>query len=107
MLLPRNSLIAPEKIAGYLLARREKGDKSGLLALLGYRAEDTARLEADIRSQLLPREASEAGRTPYGRKFVIRGSLTGPNGRSLLVKSVWMYEEVTGTTKFITLYSNQ
>ena len=107
MLLPQNSLIAPEKIAGYLLAPREQDDKSGLLALLGYTAEHVARLEADIRAQLLSREASETVQTAYGRKFIIRGTLTGPNGRSLLVKSVWMREKATGITKFITLYPNQ
>lgn len=107
MLLPRNSLIALEKIEGYLLARRDKGDKSGLLALLGYTPEHASRLAADICSQLLLREASEVGETVYGRKFIIKGCLVGPNGRSLPVKSFWMVEKATGATKFITLYSDQ
>jgi hypothetical protein len=61
-------------------------------------------LERDIRTQLLPLPATPAGESPYGEKFVIRGNLTGPNGRALRVLSVWMLEKATDLTKFITLY---
>jgi hypothetical protein len=56
-----------------------------------------------MRVQLLPLEAASAGETVYGEKFIVRGPLTGPNGRTLNVLSVWMVEKATGLTKFITL----
>jgi hypothetical protein len=34
--------------------------------------------------------------------YEIRGPLTGPNGTTLNVKTVWMQELKTGITKFIT-----
>lgn len=105
MRLPPDTVIAHEKLADYLLRRREDHDKSGFLALAGYTAADAARLEADLRDQLLPLDAVAAGENAYGWKFVIRGVLTGPNSRSLPVLSVWMREKATGATKFITLYS--
>lgn len=107
MLLSRHTVIAPKKMWGYLLTFGEEADKSGFLALLGYTENDAERLAADIRQQLLPCDASPAGETAYGRKFVIEGRLRGPNGRSLPVKSIWMMEKATGRTKFITLYSAQ
>lgn len=104
MRLPADAAIAPEKLSGYLLRRREDHDKAGFLALAGYTAAHISQLEADLRTQILPCSAEPAGATPYGDKFVIRGSLRGPNGRTLRVLSVWMREKATGQTKFITLY---
>ena len=74
------------------------------LALAGYSSEHATRLELDIRAQILPIPAEPAGENPYGVKFIVRGNLTGPNGRTLRVLSVWMREKATGLTKFITLY---
>ncbi len=107
MRLPADTSIAPGKLSAYLLRRREDHDKAGWLALAGYGAEDAPRLEKDIRVQLLPLPAVEAGEDQYGWKYIIRGPLTGPNGRTLRVFSVWMQEKATGMTKFITLYSDK
>ena len=104
MKLPVDALIAPEKLTGYLLQRREDNDKSGFLAVAGYTTAHAAQLDTDLRAQILPLSAEPAGTTPYGDKFVIHGMLRGPNGRTLRVLSVWMREKATGQTKFITLY---
>ena len=104
MYLSTDAIIAPAKLADYLLRPREDHDKAGFLRLAGYHRDDPARLESDIRTQLLQRPAEFAGATPYGDKFIVRGELTGPNGRSLRVCSVWMVEKPAGTTKFVTLY---
>ncbi len=106
MKLPAGTIIAREKLTDYLLRPREDHDKSGFLAVAGYTATDADRLEADLRLQLLPLDAVSIGQTVYGEKFIIRGPLTGPNGRTLKVLSVWMLEKATGFTKFITLYSD-
>jgi len=58
----------------------------------------------DIRTQLLPGEALFEEMNDYGTKYRISGTLVGPNGRRLLVESIWMVEAVNGVTKFITLY---
>ena len=104
MKLPADTVIAREKLTDYLLSPRDDHDKSGFLRLAGYSCANAAQLEADLRTQLLSRAATVAGESPYGTKYIIRGSLTGPNGRTLRVLSVWMRENATGLTKFITLY---
>ena len=35
--------------------------------------------------------------------YEIRGPLVGPNGVTLQIRSIWMKENVSGVTKFITL----
>lgn len=107
MKLPPDSVVAREKLTEYLLRVREDHDKSGFLALAGYSPAEAGVLERDLRTQILPQDAVPAGATPYGEKFVIRGALQGPNGRVLKVISVWMLENATGLTKFITLYPDR
>jgi hypothetical protein len=57
----------------------------------------------DLREQLLSLNAELFDETEYGTKYRIRGTLTGPNGRALRVLSIWMKENATGDTKFVTL----
>jgi hypothetical protein len=85
MKLPENTLIAHEKLTQYLLALRKRNDKSQWLAQTGYTIENWQLLENDLRTQLLPLDATPTESTKYGQMYEIRGKLTGPNGRSLLV----------------------
>ena len=91
----------------YLLAWRPEHDKSRFLALAGYTVRHARRLKRDIRTQLLPLAAILDKRTAYGDMYRIRGTLAGPNGRSLSVVSIWMRESATGITKFITLFPDK
>jgi hypothetical protein len=103
MRLPPNTIIAPKKVTDYLLRHRVEDDKSGFLALAGYTLQEADRLMNDLRTQLLPLEAELFDQTEYGPKYRIRGALTGPNGRVLRVVTIWMKEDATGETKFVTL----
>jgi hypothetical protein len=107
MRLPDDALVAQEKLTEYLLRWRPEDDKSVFLAQAGYTLENAGRLMADIREQLMPLEAELIENTDYGPKFALAGVLTGPNGRALRVLSIWMTEEATGQTKFITLYPDR
>ena len=107
MKLPADTLIARRKISDYLLVCRPEDDKSAFLARAGYAAETADRLLADLRTQLLPLEARWLESGEYGTKYEIRGKLTGPNGRTLRVASIWMIEDTTGKAKFVTLYPDK
>jgi hypothetical protein len=80
-----------------------RGDKSKFLARAGYTSENPLTLIADIRSQILPLDATPAETTRFGEFFEIRGTLRGPNGVSLRVKTVWIREPLRGTPRFVTL----
>lgn len=102
--LPPNALIASEKLTGYLLRHRPEDDKSAFLLRAGYTLENPDQLQHDIRTQLLPLEAEFLELTEYGPKYSIRGWLRGPNGHERQVVTIWMTEEASQQTKFITLY---
>ena len=78
-----------------------------LLALAGYTLDNADRLMHDMRTQLLPLDAEFFDQTEYGPKYRIRGTLTGPNGRVLRVVSIWMKEDATEETKFVTLFPDK
>jgi hypothetical protein len=101
--LPANSTIAPEKLSKHLLVRQSRGDKSVFLAKAGYTATNPEQLLRDLRRQVLPQEAVRLHRTKFGQFYEIRATLTGPNGTTLQIRSIWMKEHLSGVTKFITL----
>ncbi len=57
MKLPPNAIIAPRKLSEYLLRWRPEDDKSAFLARAGYTSFSIDRLTADLREQILRREA--------------------------------------------------
>jgi hypothetical protein len=100
--LDPNAVIAKEKLTAYLLIPSPKDDKSKYLASAGYTLENWQQLEQDLRVQILPLEAIPTTKTPYGQKYAVTGNLTGVNGTTIRVKTIWM---VSGSiTRFVTLF---
>jgi len=97
-------LIAESKLTHYLLVPLPKDDKSNYLRLAGYQMDNWPILKRDLLTLAETNKAVFEGATVFGNSFSIIGTLTGPNGRSLVVKTIWMKENKTGFAKFITLY---
>ncbi|TAJ07217.1 MAG: hypothetical protein EPO61_14740 [Nitrospirae bacterium] len=103
MKLPADALIAMDKLTRYLLVPQARGDKSAFLAGAGYARDNAEQLLRDLRSQILPLDATALGSNKFGQYYEIRGKLTGPNGVTLSVRTIWMTEHLLGITKFVTL----
>ncbi|MGH8134293.1 MAG: DUF6883 domain-containing protein [Steroidobacteraceae bacterium] len=106
MLLNAVAAIVPaEKLRDYLLSSAHPIGryKSAFFRSLGYAPEHWQVLERDLRG-VLSSEAQPSPGTEYGRKFTVRGALTGPNGRAGRIVSVWII--LTGETapRFVTAY---
>jgi hypothetical protein len=107
MKLPADSIIVPEKLTQYLLVARKRNDKSAWLASAGFTVDNWRLLELEMRKSLLTLDAKETEQTMYGQMYELTGDITGPNGRTLSVCSVWMHEYAVQRVKFITLYPNK
>jgi hypothetical protein len=103
MKLPSDSLIAGSKITRYLLVWQPRGDKFRFLQLAGYDSSRPKQLIHDIRVQVLASDAVTTELTEHGQFYEISCPLTGPNGRILHIRTIWMKEHLSGHTKFITL----
>jgi len=108
MKLPENVVIPQDKLSDYLLKPREKDDKSGFLALAGYAQTHWEILERDLRQFSQAHEVSGIDTSsPYGIKYKVRGTLTGPNGNTLSVVTIWIQLAATGETRFVTLFRDR
>jgi hypothetical protein len=67
------------------------------------RRETLTNCRRDLRTQILPLDAVVLETNKFGRYYEIRGTLTGPNGVKLAVRTIWMTEHLSGATKFVTL----
>jgi len=94
MKLPPDTEIAMEKLTRYLLVPLAKAGKSHWLARGGYTAANPARLMDDLRSQILPLDASPSRTTPFGISFEICGELRGPSGRPISIRTGCMTAEL-------------
>jgi hypothetical protein len=103
MKLPSDAIIGMEKLTRYLLVPQSRGDKSAFLNRAGYGVQNAHELLRDLREQLLPLDAVALQSNQFGQYYEVRGRLTGPSGVVLLVRSIWMTEQRSGMTKFITL----
>lgn len=98
--------IEPAKLHAYLLSDTHPVGrfKAAFFRELGYSMEDWALLEADLRSQHLPRDATPARTSPYGQKYEIRAALVGPAGHAAQVVSVWVVLSYEDVPRFVTAY---
>jgi hypothetical protein len=103
MRLPVDATIADEKLVRYLLLPQVRGDKSAFLAQAGYVLENADQLGRDLRTQISTVDAVTLESNKFGQYYEIRGTLTGPNGVGLAVRTIWMTEHLSGITKFVTL----
>lgn len=99
--LPKEAIIASEKLTQYLLVPLPKDDKSKYLAQAGYTLENWEQLEQDIRNQVLIEPAELIESTRYGDKYSIRAYLRGPNQATLKILTIWMMTK--GQARFIAL----
>jgi len=107
MKLPKEVIVTREKLLRYLLLPREKNDKSKFLAFAGYTLANGEVLLEDLRQFIQKYEISSSESTPFGIKYEVRGTLIGPNGRTLALMTVWIKLEATRETRFVTLFPDK
>jgi len=98
----RDPVIAWEKLTGYLLVKRPRGDKSGFLGLAGFTAEDPGALMAELLALTARGEATEEETDRFGTRYRLEGVLRGPNGGELPVATIWL-RKADGRVHFVTL----
>jgi hypothetical protein len=91
----RNYLLSPEHPVGSAKAR--------FFAQLGF---DRTRWTA-LRDQLIGlalEDATPAERSTFGQKFVVRGMIRGPRGRSAAVLAIWIVRAGEDFPRLVTAY---
>jgi len=100
------AVIDPAKLYGYLLAPSHPIGrfKAAFFLAPGYTSDTWRRLEEDLRSQHLSKDATPEDPTIYGQKYTIRATLEGPSGASVDTVSVWVVRTGEEFPRFVTAY---
>ena len=102
MLLPKDLVVAREKLQLYLLVRRAWDDKSKYLGAAGFTLSNPALLEDAIRQLASSVESRQDGMNDYGVFWRTEGSLSGPIAE-LPVVLIWLQWAIDGSVHFVTL----
>ncbi len=99
------AIVAREKLTDYLLntKHRRGGSKAQLLRQFGYSAENWKRLASDIRTYHLEAEIDRVRHTPYGVRYEIVAELLTPQGRGLLMRTIWQIDVGNDAPRLITM----
>lgn len=100
-----NAIIEQAKVVRYLLDvdHPQGGSKARLLLSLGYTTVQWSQLDADLRQQHLAEEFVAASPTPWGDRYEIVAPLSGPNGDTVLFRSVWQIDLGSDAPRLITM----
>ena len=91
------------KILKYLLKPLSRGDKSRFLASGGFNKLTVNVLEAEILRLAREGSATRVREHRFGKNVEIQGTLKGPNGKELPVKTVWLVPKLRSPARFVTL----
>ncbi len=100
------AIVDGAKVSDYLLnvAHPDNGGKARFFTHLGFARSDPATLEAALRALAVAEDVGRQADSPHGRKFVIDGAIQGPNGRSAVVRTIWIIDAGQGVPRLVTAY---
>ena len=87
-----SAFVPEEKITRYLLDPsnpRSRG-KPGFFGSFGFRREEWNELAAALLEHAGEGDVVGEEETPFGRQYVVEGALVAPDGRTPLVRAVWL-----------------
>ncbi len=96
---PEQLDIPEEKITEYLLAKKEKNDKSKFLLSLGYSKENWQDLLDDIKNIAISNELILERKSEFGNLYSIKGAL-----KRKFIITIWLKQMDKDIYRFITLY---
>ena len=100
------AIIDPVKLKDYVLSDTHPTGrfKAALFQQMGYTGKNWGQFAGDIRIQHLALDAELGEKTKYGQKYIITGDLTGPSGKVMKLKSIWIILTGEELPRFITIY---
>lgn len=101
-----HAIIDRRKLRDYLLSRSHPIGrfKASFFARAGFGPADCEALASQLRA-LAMRGRSEPGESnEYGQKYLVSGTLTGPEGVRIEVTSVWIVPAGSDTPRLVTVY---
>ncbi|HEY9175688.1 MAG TPA: hypothetical protein VI136_25705 [Verrucomicrobiae bacterium] len=103
------AVVTEEKVVEYLLnpAHPDNGGKAAFYTDLGFRRDDWTALAAALQRLAQAAEVNCQAQSPHGGKYVVVGRIESPEGRSALVRSVWIVDKGVDVARLVTAYPHR
>jgi hypothetical protein len=103
---PERVVVDEAKVRDYLLSLSHPVGrfKAVFFWALGFSADDWRSLSEALLTIGRSGEADEGQASPFGQKFEIRATLTGPSGRQATIVTVWMVSNGRDFAHFVTAF---
>lgn len=100
------AVVQDAKVRDYLLSPSHPVGrfKAQFFVRLGYSRDGWKALAADLQRHAVDGTSVELAPSAYGRRFEIRGSIVGPNGRAAQMVSIWLLPRGTDTPRLVTAF---
>jgi len=101
-----NAEIASSKLLDYLLSAEHPVGKwkARVFHSYGFNSSNLALLKGGLLSIARLEDVQDIIQGPHGTKYVIDGSLRGPKGDTMKVRSIWIVERDKRVPRFVTAY---
>ena len=99
-----NLIVDESKVVDYLLNPVKSRGKAGFFLRLGFRAENWQQLAAALEAQAKSHLVVEKVDSPFGTRYIVDGAMVSPDGRTPLVRTVWIIEAASIATRLVTAY---
>lgn len=101
-----NAFIESSKVRDYLLSPTHPVGrfKAVVFQSLGYTRENWHRLRDDLLAHARSGTVRPAEVSAFGQKYLVSGTLTGPNGRAGVFVRVWLLSSEAVGPRFLTAY---
>lgn len=98
--------VPERKITHYLLnpAHPAGGSKAGFFLKHGFTTAGWQTLTEALLQIARENEVVETDLTPHGRRYVVDGRLTAPDGAGLNVRTAWYIDFTGGAPRFVTAH---
>ncbi|MCP4417782.1 MAG: hypothetical protein GY805_14250 [Chloroflexi bacterium] len=94
------------KIVSYLLSLTHEDGRSKAIFFLrfGYSPSNWTTLATALKEHALQHPVASIEESPFGKRYIIEGSIKAPDGRTPLIRTIWFIEDETEIPRLITAY---
>ena len=100
------AIVERAKITDYLLnpAHPDNGGKAAFFDDLGFCLLQWEELAGAFLKLARTTDVAQTMKSPHGRKYVIIGHIESPEGKSAMVKTIWIVDSGFGEARLVTAY---
>jgi uncharacterized protein DUF6883 len=101
-----NSVVPEKKIKDYLLSttHRDGKHKAAFFTAIGFTVDDWQELATKLLQHSRDHEVAKIEESPFGKRYVIEGIMETPDGRIIMIRSVWFIDTGESIPRFVTAY---